>query len=221
MSGNSTDTSAQKVQDLLEQVGLTETEAYLYRYGIEHDAVTVQELCKETGIKRPTIYHALHTLTEKGLVTEQQRTGKIHFRMEPPARLLGWLDRQRDAFTQKEQSVQKLITELSVTTSSAQSSGVTTYTDAKNMQAIFDLALYPRSKECYLLLPSTEFLRRFDSDDSRLEDAKQRSVSVHIQNKKNLGSALIVFDDTVALFTDSSVTTIVSATLAKTISALF
>ncbi|KND50454.1 MAG: Transcriptional regulator, TrmB [Parcubacteria bacterium C7867-007] len=218
----STAGSDKSTQNLLEEVGLTETEAHLYRYGIQHDAVTVQELGKETGIKRPTIYHALHTLTEKGLVTEQHRTGKIHFHMEPPARLLGWLDRQREEFAQKEDGVQKLIAELAThTPSSTQDIVVTSYAGTKNMQTMFDLALYPRSKECYILATSSEFLKRFDADGSRVSDAKQRGVNVHVQTKKDAAASLVIFDDTTALFMNDSVTTIVSPSLAKTIASLF
>lgn len=107
MSGNEPDIKGSEAQNLLEEVGLTDTEARIYLAGHAVDSITVQELGVSTGVKRPTIYHALRTLSEKGLVTEHERSGKSAFRMEAPGRLLSWIEEQKGALAQKEDAVRR------------------------------------------------------------------------------------------------------------------
>ncbi|HEV7121706.1 MAG TPA: helix-turn-helix domain-containing protein, partial [Candidatus Paceibacterota bacterium] len=181
--------------------------------------ITVQEIGLRTGVKRPTIYHALHTLSEKGLVMEHEGSGKSAFRMEAPARLLGWIEQQKDAFVQKEDAVQALIAQLA---SRAPASGsgmeIAQYADAKNANAVIDLAFYPRSKECVIAAPSASFI---PSMEESIERAQERGVKVRAIFKKHLAATLLIYDDTIVFVPDpSSATVITSAPLASLLSAL-
>ncbi len=51
---------------LLASLGLTKTEAAIYRVGLSRSPASATELSRRTGIKRPTVYHALETLMQKG-----------------------------------------------------------------------------------------------------------------------------------------------------------
>jgi sugar-specific transcriptional regulator TrmB len=189
------------IQKLLEEVGLTDTEARIYLAGHSVNSITVQELGVETGIKRPTIYHALHTLTEKGLVAERQRDGKSAFRMEAPGNLMNWIEQQKEALVQKEDTVQELISQFAERTPSGKSDSQSThYADRKSVQAIFDLAFYARSKKCTIVLPAKGFL-----DELGLEV------------KKDIGSAVLIYDDTVVLIASPSEATVLASSALGTI----
>ncbi|MDB5237568.1 MAG: hypothetical protein JWL88_670 [Parcubacteria group bacterium] len=223
MKSSNSSIDEQKIRDLLIEVGLTDTEAYLYIAGLAQETITVQELGAATGIKRPTIYHALQTLAEKGLVTERERDGKSAFRMEAPGKLFGWIEQQKEALVQKEDAVQSLMSQLAARTpvegGELQS---THYTDMKSVQAVFDLAFYARSKKCTIILPSKEYMKELDLA-GRSRDAEHRGFTVQTIVREGIGSALLAYDDTVVLISISplSATVIVSAPLAAILSNLF
>lgn len=203
---------------LLEEVGLTDTEARIYLAGHAVDSITVQEIGVGTGVKRPTIYHALHTLGEKGLLVECERNGKSAFRMEAPGRLLGWIEQQKNALVQKEDAVQSLISQLAARTP-ATSDGdmqVTHYADTKSIQAVFDLAFYARSKKCVVVIPSKEFLEEFGVEE-RSRDAEHRGVEVKIIVRKGINSALLIYDETVVIFENLSKATVIVSPLLSSI----
>jgi sugar-specific transcriptional regulator TrmB len=222
MATSNSNTQGRETLDLLMEVGLTETEATIYRYGLGEESVTVQEIGAATSIKRPTIYHALHTLSEKELVAERIRGGKSAFTMNAPAHLLGWVQRQKELLEKKESVVQRAVTQLTQlipTGENAAGANVTHYDDAKSIQAIFDLALFARSQRCDLIIPSRSFLDRFDADGTRVANAEARGMNVHIVQRKQLESALFLFDDTVSLIAeDGTATVIVSAALRAALS---
>jgi sugar-specific transcriptional regulator TrmB len=182
----------------------------------------VQEIGAATGVKRPTIYHALHTLSEKGLVAERDRDGKSAFRMEAPGRLLGWIEQQKNALTEKEDAVQSLISQLATRTP-AVSGGIEVmqYADAKSVQAVFDLAFYARSKKCVVIIASKDFLNGLGLDE-KSRDAEHRGVLVQTVVRKGVGAALLTYDDSVVMITNpSEATVITSSALASILSNLF
>lgn len=212
----------QQIRDMLISVGLTDTEAYLYIAGLEQDSISVQELGAATGIKRPTIYHALQTLAEKGLVAECERSGKSAFRMETPGKLMGWIAQQKDALTLKEDAVQSLVSRLATRTPVAGGEVQSTrYADTKSVQSVFDLAFYARSKRCVIVVPSKEFLSGFGLEE-KCRDAEQRDIFVSLIVKKNISAALLIYDDSVVLLQDASdATVIISPSFATLLSNLF
>ena len=213
---------SEKIQThkLLTELGLTDTEAHLYIAGLAHTSVTAQDLVQETSIKRPTVYHALHTLSEKGLVREADTGSKARFRMEPPIRLHGWLDAQKEALTQKQDVAKEIITTLSAT-GTRSDIAITEYTDIESVRSIFELALYARSKQCVIVTPSKEFLNEFDTHGARVLDAQTRGIEVRVEIRDAIPSMLITYDDTVAVFRSlTSCTVIASNELASIVSHL-
>jgi len=70
-----------------------ETKAYLSLLGLKK--ATVLQLAKTSGLKRATLYRALDSLLEKGLISEVHE-GKRHFYIaELPEKLLQFLDEQK------------------------------------------------------------------------------------------------------------------------------
>jgi sugar-specific transcriptional regulator TrmB len=202
---------AAKIRDLLMEVGLTDTEALIYMCGIGVESMSVQEIGAETGIKRPTIYHALHTLTDKGLVTEVEHAEKTGFRMNAPTHLLAWVQKQKEELDQKENIVHRLSAQLAASGSHASDARIVAYTDAKNVQSLFDLAFFARSKQCVVVAPSESFIAEFDPDGTRARGAAARGVSIRTLIQKDVDSALLLYDDTVALIDAKQCATVITS----------
>lgn len=90
-----------KIIDFLEQLGLSEIEANLYKGLLETGATTVKDLAEHVGIKRITAHFNIEHLIERGLVTQVKKGQKRNIVAEPPERL-------GDLIKQKEQEIEAI-----------------------------------------------------------------------------------------------------------------
>src|SRR5258706_179158 len=128
-------------EDLLVELGLTDTEARLYLCGLELPWIGVQELVQKTGIKRPTVYHALSTLEVKGLVAERRADGKLYFVMAEPREITRLLDDARDKLDARTKEAERLIPLLENTRSRFRSdTGIAEYHGIEGMKSVMDAA---------------------------------------------------------------------------------
>src|SRR3989339_824298 len=67
----------EKINFILKNIGLTDTETNIYLTGLQYSSIGVNRLEKETKIKRTTIYHAINTLSKKGLVSKKDTGIKL------------------------------------------------------------------------------------------------------------------------------------------------
>jgi len=150
--------------ETLKDLGLTETETTIYLSGLARGPLTVQELGTETGIKRPTIYHALGTLGAKGLCAEQKKDGKNRFRMAEPEHLLEWVRAERVRLEKREDEVLTLLPQLALLTSSGKKDDFSAveYSGIAGVKAAYDMALYSKSKRWDVIAPVHNFLREYD-----------------------------------------------------------
>lgn len=72
----------------LQELGFSENEICLYEWLLKLGEVPVVVLIQKTKLKRATVYKSLYSLEEKGLATKKELKRKIHFRPEPPTKLL-------------------------------------------------------------------------------------------------------------------------------------
>lgn len=100
---NVTDMNDQIVA-MLQDIGLNSTEAQIYYAGhISDISLPASSLQKLTGIKRPTVYNALRTLEEKGLVAKGSKDKKTVFTFAAPTMLRKFL---KDELDQARKSLQ-------------------------------------------------------------------------------------------------------------------
>lgn len=69
------------------QMGLSSAEATVYTALLQIDNAPVSVIAKNAGIKRPTCYLVLDTLKEKELVSSITIGGKLHYKIEHPAKI--------------------------------------------------------------------------------------------------------------------------------------
>jgi sugar-specific transcriptional regulator TrmB len=84
------------IQEVLEEIGLSEKEASVYLALLEIGSGKVQGLSRKTRLNRTTIYDILESLTQKGLVSRYKKGGATYFNALEPDRLLTYLDREAE-----------------------------------------------------------------------------------------------------------------------------
>ncbi|MDO8610448.1 MAG: helix-turn-helix domain-containing protein [bacterium] len=90
-----------KIQDFLEQLGLTEIEAKIYQEVLKIGPTTVKEVSELIDINRVTVHFQINNLIQKGLVTQIKQTTRRQIVAEPPEHLQYLIE-------QKEKTVMQL-----------------------------------------------------------------------------------------------------------------
>lgn len=211
---------------LLASLGLTKTETAVYRAGLILSPASATELARKTGIKRPTVYHALETLMLKGLAAKKGSGARLAFTMSEPARLKSLVDREIDALERRKTAIDELVPFLTKHASPAKVD-VAHYEGLAGVKAVVEEALYCRSKRWEIVAPKENFFAQFDRAYARyfLETRDRRGIVArslwerglprHILSERELKqrnprwlpdamkgafrSLIILFDDKVAI----------------------
>jgi len=96
----------------LSNIGLTEKSFELYTLLLKLGEVPVLTLIKESGYKRATIYKTLYSLENVGMVTKKDINKVIHFKPEPPQKLLEITERRYSDMNRVLKDIQGIIPEL-------------------------------------------------------------------------------------------------------------
>ncbi len=92
-------------QDILENLGLTSSEAKIYLILLEQGASLAGVISRNTGIHRRSVYDALERLIQKGLVSYIKSNNRKYFDAVNPERLL-------EILHQQEEDVKEIIPDL-------------------------------------------------------------------------------------------------------------
>lgn len=76
--------------------GLSEKEADIYLFLLERGSSIAQEISRQTGIIRQTVYEILNRLEHLGLVGEVTKDKKTYFQAEKPEKLIAILKEKQD-----------------------------------------------------------------------------------------------------------------------------
>lgn len=212
----------------LVNIGLTQTEAQIYLAGLGQDSIGVQEIAKKTRIKRPTIYHAVKTLLDKGIVAERKIGGKSLFVMSSPETLKSYVHRQKQKLEKQELAIDELIPFLTKQTNGDDSAIQTVeYQGIEGVKTVFEEALYCKDRHWDIIAPVNNFLREYNKDYAAnyLKTRARRDITVrtlweHKPNSRKLtpmeirdrnprfmpesmqgrfNSMIILFDDKIAI----------------------
>lgn len=151
-------------EQLLREIGLTSTEATIYLTGLGAESVDVREIGVKTKIKRPTIYHALNTLLEKGLVAERKVGNRVQFSMSSPKQLKAYIQRQKEQLDAQEDRLDSLIPllEKQVGGNHKDPHTIVEYKGVEGIKMVLDVAFYCRSKHWDIIAPVDNFLKQYD-----------------------------------------------------------
>ena len=81
---------------VLESLGFSPKEIYIYTALLELETATATDLAKKTEINRTSCYDILSVLIKRGLVSKIVKKKKIYFHITDPRKLLNYLDREKE-----------------------------------------------------------------------------------------------------------------------------
>ncbi len=121
--------------EILEGFGLSSTEARVYLALLELGPVTANRISERSGVHRRTVYDALETLTEKGLVSFVIEANKKYYHDESPERFL-------EILRGREKDFQSILPELLAKRKlSKEPQEVTVYRGKKGLKNVHELML--------------------------------------------------------------------------------
>lgn len=178
-----------QIQTILKTLGLTETEVNIYLSGLAFPSIGATELSKQTSIKRPTVYHALETLMQKGLVSKKGTGSKVVFSMTPPKNIKKLVDQKIDGLEKQKTALDELIPLLEQRHGSKiEQMSVAHYEGIDGIKLVVEEALYCKSRHWDIIAPRKNFFSEFDTAYSNyyLETRKRRKLTARTLWEKGL-----------------------------------
>lgn len=96
----------------LEYLGLSEKEAKVYTALLRTHALSGMDICRETGLKKPTVYVLLETLRDKKLIREIHVGKRLHFAAESPEVFRDAVEKKRIEIETQAKKINDIIFEL-------------------------------------------------------------------------------------------------------------
>ncbi|MFA6888016.1 MAG: helix-turn-helix domain-containing protein [Candidatus Woesearchaeota archaeon] len=97
---------------LLEEIGLTESEAKIYFALLELGSSSTGPIVEKSGVASSKVYELLEKLSSKGLVSVFVESGVKHFEAASPQRIMDYLKEKKVTLDLQEKEIQKLLPEL-------------------------------------------------------------------------------------------------------------
>ncbi len=150
------------IEDLLEEIGLSDSEAKLYIALLRHGQQTITFLSKKAEINRGLGYTLLHDLMEKGLVTKMTKGKVYYFAPLDPKQLVEYLEKQKKDISSKQERVQAMLGQLeSITNPLTAKPKIRFYDGARGAKTVLDTILTADRKKLQAFLSledMTEFV---------------------------------------------------------------
>lgn len=159
----------EQAHTLLRELGLSKTEQAVYLEGLAHTSIDVHTLVSRTRIKRPTIYHALETLIQKGLVAKHGTSRRCVFIMTSPERLRRVVDESIEELEQRRARIDTLLPLLRdrLPMASEVFLNVSQFEGIDGIKTVVEEALYCKSRSWDILAPRKNFFSEFDKTYSQ------------------------------------------------------
>lgn len=212
-----------KISDGLKQIGLTESEAVIYTYLLEHGISSPPSISKTTKIARPNAHHVLKTLQEKGLVQKQKKNKRFVYLANQPASTLSLIEKRKNI-------LEEILPNLEALYKKQENKPIVKfYEGAEQLIEIFELVLQTQQKQVlgfastaklFEVLPNY-FQKRYQKELRKREiffkdiltyksaksvaETTQKSLepyyeykSLH-ETKEDLPTDILIWDDNVAI----------------------
>jgi sugar-specific transcriptional regulator TrmB len=218
----------EQISAILKNIGLTATETAIYLAGLNFPSIGVKELEKITGIKRTTIYHALNTLMQKGLVANKGTATRLAFIMTDPKDIKRLIVSQIHSLEDQQKELDKILPLLETkSTKQLSHSNVLHYEGIAGIKLVVEQALYCKTRHWDIIAPNKNFFSEFDKKyaDYFIQTRQERQISARSLWENNPGrrsltpeeikdrnprylpkimqghfkSVIIIFDDKVAI----------------------
>jgi len=185
----------------LRKLGLKEKEVSVYLAALELSFTSVQNIAKQAGLSRPTVYEIIKELIKKGLLREIKRQGAVrgertYFAAESPDNLLGLLRVQKREVKEKEREFIRIISALRAKYNLTGQSEIRTFEGEEIKVLLEDLA-QSQTAEIYFIGPSAA---AFKTWRTKLPAIKKRLGELKLKEiKRDIKDALIIYDKLIYL----------------------
>lgn len=144
----------------LKEFGLEEKESRVYLASLKSGEMTIAELSRKAGIKRPTMYYVIESLIDKGLVVKIPKGRRIFYRAEPPKQLSSIVRR-------KDELLRHMLPVLESEYRTNRKMPSITFHEGK--EAIYTMyeKLFSTSKTVYTIISIEDFLSVFSESENR------------------------------------------------------
>ena len=151
------------ISALLKQFGFTENEVLVYLALLSGTHFSGSELAKKTQIKRPTVYHALETLQQKGIVHLTGSTRVARYRAEPPAQLKNIIERKQRELSTMSKTLDKALPFFPIQEDSVHKGmpQVEFFKGKDGIKTVAEKILMSNSKKLYGITPSFAVVEQF------------------------------------------------------------
>jgi HTH-type transcriptional regulator, sugar sensing transcriptional regulator len=145
------------IYEKLQKIGLTEKEAKIYVSLLELGETSVQRIAKKAKIKRTTIYNAIDSLKEKGLVSTILKKKRKYYLAADPRELESKIEQQKNI-------LKRLMPELlSITNLIDKKPKIKFYEGVEGLREIYlDFLNYPNSSLWSWETDDDSFTKNFD-----------------------------------------------------------
>jgi len=151
------------IEQLKNVFQLTKNEADIYLYGLTVSAFTAQDISRSKNIPRPTVYHVLETLIQKGLILKTVTNQRTSFCATSPDRLPSIIENEKNKIQSRAQSLEEILPALFQKNSNVSNSFVSThYEGLAGIKLLFEEALYAKNRSWDVIAPSQNILRQVD-----------------------------------------------------------
>ena len=225
--------ASNKITSQLVEIGLTTSQAKLYLAGLQSPNSGVTELLKLTGLKRPTLYHALDQLNDQGLVTKIVQKGhdrsenRLIFTFAPPDELKTLVDAQLRNIKSRLSLIDGLLPELKLQTKTGQASSLINYDSLAGLKNLLDIALFCQTPEWRVIIGKSDDSFNFEADiidycqiiiknrrikirllttfsnSSHLLFKSAQTRLLNVSQSNNFDSSMLIFDNKIATFSGS------------------
>lgn len=101
-----------KIAEILQSLGLLDSEVKTYMAALQNGASTVLELSKETSLSRQATYVAIDGLVKRGLMSSALQGKKRFYAAEHPDKLLAYAKRKTHELNEQVSDLERLVPDL-------------------------------------------------------------------------------------------------------------
>jgi predicted transcriptional regulator len=99
--------------DSFHSLGLSATEARVYLWLIENGSSPVQKISRKLSLPRSTVYSALDSLVQRGMISKGEKKGASFFSAEDVQAIVRMVERDKESLVQRELIARHLVKQIS------------------------------------------------------------------------------------------------------------
>lgn len=146
----------------LTQLGLTEAEIDVY-LALCNGAKRAQDIVRISRRARPTVYYALTSLENRGLISKSGKDS-VNFQLEPPNKLKLMLQTKQNELSSLEADLEDLIPTLQQNSTNKEVPIVSFYEGTQAIKILVSEALYCKGKHIDTIVPESNFFHDLGAD---------------------------------------------------------